>query len=182
MPAPGPADAVGLPGPVDTAAFRTAMGRFGTGVTVVTCVQDAFDHGMTANSFTSVSLEPPLVLVCVEVDSRFHEAVLDAGTWNVNVLDDHQRGRASWFATKGRPLVGQFDSTPTHRSRLTGALLLDDALVTLECRTTDVHRAGDHDIVVGEVLALDVCRPEGRPLLYWSSTFHTLGDQVASKR
>ena len=55
--------------------FRTVMGRFATGVTVVTAVQDDFDHAMTANSFTSVSLEPPLVLVCVEVDSRFHEAV-----------------------------------------------------------------------------------------------------------
>ncbi len=107
------------------AEFRTVMGRFATGVTVVTAVQDGFDHAMTANSFASVSLDPPLVLVCVEVDSRFHEAVLDAGGWNVNVLDEAQRGRASWFATKGRPLVGQFDSTPTHRSALTGALLLD---------------------------------------------------------
>ena len=62
-------------GVVDTAVFRQVMGRYATGVAVVTCVQDGFDHAMTANSFTSVSLEPPLVLVCVENDSRFHEAI-----------------------------------------------------------------------------------------------------------
>jgi flavin reductase (DIM6/NTAB) family NADH-FMN oxidoreductase RutF len=160
------------------AEFRTVMGRFATGVTVVTAVQDGFDHAMTANSFASVSLEPPLVLVCVEVDSRFHEAVLDAGGWNVNVLDEAQRGRASWFATKGRPLVGQFDSTPTHRSALTGALLLDEALVTVECRTQQIHRAGDHDILIGEVLEVDMVRPDGRPLLWFGSGYYQLGADI----
>jgi flavin reductase (DIM6/NTAB) family NADH-FMN oxidoreductase RutF len=158
--------------------FRTVMGRFATGVAVVTCVQDGFDHAMTANSFTSVSLEPALVLVCVERDSRFHEAVLDAGSWNVAVLDEAQRGRASWFATRGRPLVGQFDSTPATRSEVTGALLLRDALATLECRTTAVHEAGDHDIVVGEVLRLGVVRPDGKPLLYFGSAYRSIGGEI----
>lgn len=165
-------------GRVATDEFRAVMGRFATGVTVVTCVQDGFDHAMTANSFTSVSLEPALVLVCVERDSRFHEAVLDVGTWNVNVLDESQRGRASWFATRGRPLVGQFDSTPTVRSDVTGALLLRDALATLECRTTAVHETGDHDIVVGEVLRLGLLRPDGRPLLYFGSAYRAIGGEV----
>ena len=161
---------------VDTAAFRKVMGRFATGVTVVTCVQDGFDHAMTANSFASVSLEPALVLVCVENDSRFHEAISSVGSWAVNVLAEGQRGRARWFATRGRPLVGQFDATPTVRSPLTGALLLVDALATLECRTVAVHPAGDHDIVVGEVLALDLARPDAEPLLYYGSEFQTLGE------
>jgi flavin reductase (DIM6/NTAB) family NADH-FMN oxidoreductase RutF len=162
-------------GPVVADEFRTVMSRFATGVTVVTCVQDGFDHAMTANSFASVSLEPALVLVCVESDSRFHEAVLHAGAWNVSVLDESQRGRASWFATRGRPLIGQFDTTPTRRSVETGALLLDDCLVTLECITEAVHRAGDHDILVGRVVGMDLARPDGHPLLYFASSYGTFG-------
>jgi flavin reductase (DIM6/NTAB) family NADH-FMN oxidoreductase RutF len=161
---------------VATDEFRAVMARFATGVAVVTCVQDGFDHAMTANSFTSVSLEPPLVLVCVENDSRFHEAISAVGTWAVSVLDEGQRGRARWFATRGRPLVGQFDSTPTTRSAITGSLLLDGSLVTLECRTVAVHPAGDHDIVVGEVLGLHTLRPDGQPLLYFRSAFRSLGE------
>lgn len=167
------------PGPIRADEFRTVMSRFATGVTVVTCVQDGFDHAMTANSFASVSLEPALVLVCVEQDSRFHEAVLHAGAWNVSVLGEAQRGRASWFATSGRPLVGQFDTTPTRRSLETGALLLTEALATLECVTEAVHPTGDHDIVVGRVVGLDLARPDERPLLYFSSTYSTLGDPAS---
>lgn len=169
---PGP-----LAAPVVPDEFRSIMSRFATGVTVVTCRQDGFDHAMTANSFTSVSLDPALVLVCVEDDSRFHEAISAVGAWSVSVLADSQRGRASWFATRGRPLLGQFDSTATHRSTLTDALLLDDALVTLDCRTVDVHRAGDHDIVVGEVLDLRLVRVDAEPLIYFGSRFRTLGEQ-----
>jgi flavin reductase (DIM6/NTAB) family NADH-FMN oxidoreductase RutF len=159
---------------IATDEFRAVMARFATGVVVVTCVEDGFDHGMTANSFTSVSLDPPLVLVCVENDSRFHEAISAVGTWAVSVLDESQQGRARWFATRGRPLVGQFDSTPTTRSTVTGSLLLDGALVALECRTVAVHPAGDHDIVVGEVLGLRTQRPDGQPLVYFRSGFRTL--------
>jgi flavin reductase (DIM6/NTAB) family NADH-FMN oxidoreductase RutF len=170
-----PVSAAAVPGSeFDTAAFRQVMGRYATGVAVVTCVQDGFDHAMTANSFTSVSLDPPLVLVCVENDSRFHEAITAVDSWAVSVLTEGQRGRARWFATRGRPLVGQFDATPTRRSPLSGALLLDDALATVECRTVAVHPAGDHDIVVGEVLALDLARPDAEPLLYFASDFRTL--------
>lgn len=161
-------------GLVPVEEFRRVMARFATGVAVVTCVQDGLDHAMTANSFTSVSLEPALVLVCVEQDSRFHEAVLHAGAWGVSILDEHQRGRATWFATRGRPLAGQFASTATHRSAVTGSLLLDDALGTLDCRTVAVHPAGDHDIVVGEVLGLALQRPDGGPLVYFRSAFQTL--------
>ena len=156
--------------------FRAVMSRFSTGVAVVTCVQDGFDHAMTANSFTSVSLDPPLVLVCVENDSRFHEAISHAGSWAVSVLDAGQRGRARWFATRGRPLVGQFDSTPTTRSHVTGSLLIDGALAVLECRTVAVHPAGDHDIVVGEVLGMALPGTDGEPLVYFRSGFRTLAE------
>jgi flavin reductase (DIM6/NTAB) family NADH-FMN oxidoreductase RutF len=166
--------------PVLPDAFRAVMARFATGVAVVTCVQDGVDHAMTANSFTSVSLSPALVLVCVENDSRFHEAITHTGQWSVSVLGEHQQGRARWFATRGRPLVGQFDSTPTHRSDVSEALLLDGALATLDCRTTAIHVAGDHDIVVGEVLAFRTPSPDGQPLVYFGSRFRTLGEDSAT--
>ena len=154
--------------------FRRAVGRYPTGVVVVTTVRDGFDHAMTANSFTSVSLEPLLVLVCVERDSRFHEAVLDAATWGVSVLADSAARHARWFATRGRPLVGQFAQVPHHRGLATGVALLDEAIAWLECRTLDVHPSGDHDVLVGEVLGEPRIRPEGRPLVYWASTYSAL--------
>jgi flavin reductase (DIM6/NTAB) family NADH-FMN oxidoreductase RutF len=114
------------------------------------------------------------VLVCVDDYSRFHDAITAVQTWSVNVLEESQRGRASWFASRGRPLTGQFDSTPTHRSDLTGALLLDGSLAVVECRTVAIHRAGDHDIVIGEVLDLRIEAPDANPLVYYAREFRTL--------
>lgn len=161
---------------VDETGFRDAMARFATGVAVVTCRVDGTDHAMTANSFTSVSLDPPLVLFCVDEDSRFHEVVTRAETWAVSILAEHQAGRARWFATSSRPLPGQFDSTPTRRGGLSGALLLEGALATVECRAHAQHPAGDHTILVGEVLGLSVDDPDGRPLLWFGHGFRTVGD------
>lgn len=162
------------PSPPDVALFRRAVGRFPTGVCVVSTFAGGRDHAMTANAFTSVSLDPLLVLVCVEEDSRFHDAVLDAGVWGVSVLDERARGTAEWLATPGRPLVGQLDPVPHHRGAVTGVALVDTSLATLEVRTTDVHPAGDHVIVVGQVLAVGLA-PEGHgPLVYHRSSYRSL--------
>ncbi|MGL5857167.1 MAG: flavin reductase family protein [Angustibacter sp.] len=154
------------PDAVDVAEFRRALGRFATGITVVATRVGGVDHAMTANAFTSVSLEPRLVLVCVERDARFHDAIIEAGEWTVSVLDHAHRAVAEWLATRGRPLHGQLDRVPHHRGGLTGAALIDGALAGLECRTTDVHPAGDHGIVVGEVLSVDLPDASGAALLY----------------
>ncbi|MFP5335147.1 MAG: flavin reductase family protein [Actinomycetes bacterium] len=158
----------------DVAAFRRAVGRFATGVCVVSTFADGRDHAMTANAFTSVSLEPLLVLVCVELDSRFHDAVLEAGVWGVSILDDRARGTAEWLATPGRPLVGQLDVVPHHRGERTGVALVDAALATLECTTTDVHPAGDHVIVVGQVLSVGLAADGHGPLVYHRSSYRSL--------
>lgn len=155
----------------DAAAFRQVFGRLLTGVSVVACVADGLDHAMTANSLTSVSLDPLLVLVCVETDSRFHQAVLDAGQWAVSVLAAPARPAAGWLATRGRPLAGQLASVAHHRGRHTGAALLDDALAWLEARTSAVHPAGDHSIVVGEVLGLGLAGRDVVPLTYFRGEF-----------
>ncbi|HET7720391.1 flavin reductase family protein [Knoellia sp. p5-6-4] len=153
--------------------FRLAMGRFATGVSILTTVSGGHDHAMTANAIASVSMEPMLVLACIEVDARFHDAVKDAGTWGVSVLAADQRRTADWLATQGRPLHGQLDRVPHHRGT-TGVALLDGALATIECQTTDIHPAGDHSIVVGEVVSLGVAEHPGAALMYYRSRYGSL--------
>lgn len=150
---------------VDEAAFRRAVGHFATGVTVVTTRVGNLDHAMTASAFVSVSLDPVLALVCVDKEARFHDAVIESGTWAVSVLSEQGRRAADWLALKGRPLIGQLDRYPHHRA-LTGAALLDDALAWLELRTVAVYDGGDHDIVLGAVIAAVEGDRDGRPLLY----------------
>ncbi|MDH4353211.1 MAG: flavin reductase family protein [Actinomycetota bacterium] len=158
-----------------TEQFREAVSRFATGLTVVTCVADGVDHAMTANSFVSVSLEPLLVLVSVEQDSRFHEAVTAAGAWSVSILPESAEPAARWFATRGRPLPGQFERFAHHRSERSGAVLLDGALAALECRTWRSLPAGDHDLLVGLVVGLEVPADPAEPLLYHRRHYATIG-------
>jgi flavin reductase (DIM6/NTAB) family NADH-FMN oxidoreductase RutF len=162
---------------VDLDSFRDALGRFATGITVVTTrTPDGVDHAMTANAFTSVSIDPFLVLVCVEKIARFHDAVLETGLWGVSVLGERAVEASNWFATRGRPLENQLAGFPYTRGPATGAALFSDALATVECRTTGIYEGGDHDIVVGEVLSLAVPRPDDRPLLYFQGKYHIVGD------
>ncbi|MGZ4630588.1 MAG: flavin reductase family protein [Oryzihumus sp.] len=158
----------------DVGLFRRAMGRFATGVTVVSTLAGGHDHAMTANAVTSVSLDPMLLLVCVERDARFHDAVIEAGVWGVSVLDAGARATADWLATRGRPLHGQLDRVAHHRGERTGVALLDGALASFECRTTDVHPGGDHSIVVGEVVSVVAHDHAGDALLYYRGRYETL--------
>jgi flavin reductase (DIM6/NTAB) family NADH-FMN oxidoreductase RutF len=153
--------------------FRLAMGRFASGVTVLTTLTQGHDHAMTANAVTSVSMDPMLVLACVEVDARFHDAVTESGLWGISVLSADQRPTAEWLATQGRPLHGQLDRVPHHRGS-TGVALLDGALATIECQTTAIHPAGDHSIVVGEVVSLGVAEHPGAALMYYRSRYGSL--------
>nr|WP_084349247.1 flavin reductase family protein [Janibacter limosus] len=153
-------------------SLRHAMAHFATGVTVVTTLEDGHDHAMTANSVTSVSLEPPLVLVCVRQDTGWHDAVVSSGVWGVSILPEAGRPAATWLSTGGRPLYGQLSGIAHHRGEL-GVALVDDALATLECRTTALHEAGDHTIVVGEVLSSQADARRDDPLIYYRSRYTT---------
>ena len=157
--------------PPDALAFRRAVGRYATGVTVVTTVRDGEQHAMTANSFTSVSLDPLLVLFCPEKLARFHDAVLATGQWAVSVLAEGQEEVSRRFAVRGRPLEDQFDGVPHTVGPITGAALLHGALAAFECRTASVVDAGDHTIVLGEVLGLSVPDPHADPLLYFEGQY-----------
>jgi flavin reductase (DIM6/NTAB) family NADH-FMN oxidoreductase RutF len=171
-----PPDPAALPaaGSVDPDAFRRIVGHFATGVSVVTTEVDGLDHAMTASAFTSVSLEPLLVLVCVDKEARFRDAVLEAGVWGVSILSGSGRRAAEWFATKGRPLVGQLDRYPHHRGPLTEVALLDDSIAWLEVRSTAVYDGGDHDIVVGEVLDVRLGDRDAAPLVYYRGRYGQL--------
>ena len=154
---------------VDRGDFRRVAGRFATGIAVVTASIDGIGHAMTVTAFTSVSLDPLLVLFCAEKIARFHDAVLEAGIWSVSVLDEESEKTARWLATRGRPLEGQLDQIAHHRGPATGSPILDAALASLECRTTAVHDGGDHSIVVGEVVGVSGPK-DGAPLIYNSSS------------
>lgn len=150
------------------------MGRFATGIAIVTTVTDGIDHAMTVNAFTSVSLEPLLVLFCAEKIARFHDAVLESGRWAVSVLGEDGQQASRFFATRGRPLVGQLDGWSHSRGPLTDAAIFSAAIAALECRTRSVHDGGDHTIVLGEVLGVSTPAEQGRPLIYYEGRYDSL--------
>jgi flavin reductase (DIM6/NTAB) family NADH-FMN oxidoreductase RutF len=155
--------------PVDPADFRRALGQFAAGVTVVT-TRDAQGRslGLTVTAFASVSLEPPLVLVCVDHRSEAHVGFRHAGLFGVSILAEGQEEVSRRFAVGGAAkFTGLELATGT-----TGVPLIPGALAHLECRVQATHDAGDHRIYVGEVLAVDV-KP-GRPLLYRDRDYRKL--------
>lgn len=152
-------------------AFRTLLSRCASGVVVVTTRGRDGDHAMTANSFTSVSLDPLLVLFCVQRDSRFHTAIHEADRWIVNILAADQAAVARWFAERGRPLASQM-SIVEHTRDDAGLPLLSGALGYLTCRTEAIYPGGDHSIVVGRVLNIVHADLQAPPLLYLN---HRLG-------
>lgn len=139
---------------VETQQLRRTLGVFPTGVTVVT-VGGATPHGMTANSFTGVSLDPPLVSVCVRRDAVMHGALTDARTFAVSVLAAGQEDVARYFADRRRPLgTEQFRQVRWWPGAYTGAPLIADAAAHLECRLWRAYDGGDHSIFLGTPLSL----------------------------
>ncbi|MFG2049441.1 flavin reductase family protein [Micromonospora sp. NPDC048935] len=127
---------------------------FATGVTVVTTGGN-LPHGMTANAFTSVSLDPALVLVCVKRSAVLHEAMQEQGTFVVSILAGEQEATARYFASRQRPRdEREFADVPYFSGPLTGAPILTGCLAWLECKLTNVYDGGDHGIFVGSVLGI----------------------------
>jgi flavin reductase (DIM6/NTAB) family NADH-FMN oxidoreductase RutF len=154
--------------------LRSTLGMFATGITVVTAAGPEAPCGMTANSFTSVSMSPPLVLVCVLRDAKVHEAILQSGAFGVSVLSAHQATVAKHFANKARPRGEQeFDVVDWVPGRHTGAPIVSNTLAWLECRLTAVYDGGDHSIFLGSVL--ESGRDGNRnALLFFGGGFHSL--------
>lgn len=154
--------------------LRAVMSRFATGVTVMTCRCVEEPHGMTANAVTSVSLDPLLVLVCVGHDTEMRPLVREAGAFGLSILPATAQALSNHFADASRPSGhAQFGSVRTHRAQ-TGAPLLEGALAWLDCEIWRIHDGGDHDIVVGEVVACGV-GPDAPALGYYRSGYTTIG-------
>lgn len=157
---------------VDSRAYRRVVGRFATGVVVVTTRLGDVDHAMTVNSFTSVSLDPLLVLFCADRGARFHDLVLESGIWGVSVLPASMEDASRYFSEPGRPVASRHDRWPHHHGD-TGVTLFDQALATLECRNWAVHDGGDHSIVVGQVVSM-ATPAEAAPLIYHEGRYRTV--------
>jgi 3-hydroxy-9,10-secoandrosta-1,3,5(10)-triene-9,17-dione monooxygenase reductase component len=155
--------------PISAAAFRRALSQFATGVTVVTTRNEAGNPlGLTVNAFCSVSLDPPLVLACIDNRSDANAGLQASRVFGVSILSEEQEAFSRRFATPGREKFGAKD---LHTGE-TGVPLVPHALAHLECRLVAFHPAGDHTVYVGEVLRIEV-RP-GRPLLYHAAGYRKL--------
>jgi len=146
----------------DAASLRTVLGHFATGVAIVTAVDGEEPVGMACNSFTSLSLEPQLVLFCAAKSSTTWPRIQAAGKWAANILAQEGEEVCRLFAQKGADRFAHIAYTIGR----TGAPILEDALAFVDCETVAEHDAGDHVIVVGKVLELGYA-PEGKPLLFY---------------
>ena len=154
----------------DTRPFRQCLGKFATGVTVVTCCDEAGRPcGITANSFSSVSLEPPLVLWNIAKVSSSLAAFLDAKHFAINVLSGNQRDVSAHFARSDHMLFNGIEYSMSQ----VGVPILPGTVATFECRTHEIHDCGDHYIIVGEVTAY--ASSDGDPLLFYGGRYRGLG-------
>jgi flavin reductase (DIM6/NTAB) family NADH-FMN oxidoreductase RutF len=145
--------------------FRETVGAFATGVTVITTQGREHPYGMTANAFSSVSLDPPLVLVCVIKGTEGAESIQRNGVFAVNILRSEQEPISRYFASKERPRGWEAFRQISHSRAASGSPILDDCAAYLDCRLAASHEAGDHMIFIGEVMALGVDR-DADPLLF----------------
>lgn len=155
--------------PVSPNEFRAALGNFASGVTVVT-TRDAAGklHGITVSAFCSVSLEPPMVLICIEKATASHYAFQESEVFVVNILSEDQADVSEQFAA---PFFDKFDGVGFEMGLL-GTPVLTDALVNLECRLRHSLSGGDHSIFVGEVESVRISGD--KPLLYFRGNYHRL--------
>ncbi|KII00134.1 reductase [Streptomonospora alba] len=162
------------------AEFTETVSRFATGVTVVTVQDDRDDVGSTVSSFTSVSAEPPLIMVGFSAESYLCEVIDTQGTFAVNVLGEGQRAVAGRFSAEGRPSARLLlASEPHRRGEHSGALVLETAIAALECSVRQRVEAGDHVVYIAAVETLPAVgtqRPaDARPLIRYGSRYRALG-------
>ena len=154
---------------IDADLFRAVLGRFASGITVVTtCDGNGTPHGMTVSAFSSLSLDPPLILVCVANDATMGPVLAAGESFAVNVLSEAQESLSRRFAGK----VDDRFAGVGYRDGKLGDPLLDDVLACMQCRIVARHPAGDHVILVGQVEQADAF--EGKPLLYYRGGYATL--------
>ena len=153
--------------------FRRALGHFATGVTVITVEHEpGLVHGMTANSFASVSLDPPLVSVCVDHRAQLLPMVRANGHFGVSVLKQNQQAISEYFAKGVHSAEAEHRLGVHFRRTSSGARVLEDTLLQMSCKLSASHPAGDHTIFIGEVLDAEI--HEGEPLLYFRGEYRKI--------
>jgi flavin reductase ActVB len=156
---------------IDRETFRAVLGRFASGVTIVTARDDAGqDHGMTASAFCSLSLEPTLVLVCIAHDASMHPLMLGHPTFGISILSSEQEAYSRRFAAEEDD---RFEGIAFRRGQ-NGVVLLEEALAHMECRVVTHYDAGDHTIFIGEIDRAEPMAAVGRPLLYYRGGYAQL--------
>jgi flavin reductase (DIM6/NTAB) family NADH-FMN oxidoreductase RutF len=165
---------------LSAAEFREAMGCFATGVTIVTVDLDGEVHGMTANAFASVSVDPLLLLVCVDRNARTHAHLHAKKRFGINILAEHQRRISKYYALpeytheRAEEEAGaRFDRTGH------GTPVLRGALAYLECKLRSTQEAGDHTIFIAEVE--EVVVRQGEPLLFFRGKYRKIGEEMAAE-
>ena len=171
--------------PTTSKLFKAALGRFGSGVTVVSVSANGTDHGMTASAFTSVSLDPPLILVCIKSENRTAELIQAAGHFGISILSAHQQDVSNRFAGGLIDDAGQWQPWPPERDKFadldwqrgpsSNAPLLNDALCCLDCDLEHVYAGGDHGIFVGRIKQIKL-NEETQPLLYQGGRYRKIAD------
>jgi flavin reductase (DIM6/NTAB) family NADH-FMN oxidoreductase RutF len=163
---------------IEPTLFKSALGRFASGVTVVTVVGPEGDHGMTASSFASVSLSPPLVLVCVKKGNATHGLLEAAGRYAINLLGADQVSVSNRFAGWWEAGRSKWDDLTIERAPHSGAALIGGSLVSLDCALHERFDAGDHSIFVGRVVGAWLSEGESKalsPLLYFAGGYRSIG-------
>ena len=150
---------------LDQARFREVLGHFATGVTIVTALEEGLPVGFSCQSFAALSLDPPMVVLAPARASTSWPRIRAAGAFCVNILGEHQEAVCRAFAISG----GDKFSGVGWRPGITGAPVIDGSLAVVECELGDIFEGGDHEIVTGSVVALDV--GEGGPLLFYRGGF-----------
>lgn len=150
---------------LDQARFREVLGHFATGITVVTALEDGVPVGFTCQSFAALSLDPPMVLLAPARSSTSWPRIAKAGAFCVNILEEHQEALCRAFAVSGGD---KFDGVGWQPG-ITGSPVIHGSLAAVECRLGDIFDGGDHELVIGHVVAMDI--REGGPLLFYRSGF-----------
>ncbi|MFC4540332.1 flavin reductase family protein [Halosolutus amylolyticus] len=158
---------------IDGSSFRETLGSFATGVTVVTMNHDGVDHAMTVNSFTSVSLDPPLVQYNADKGTTSHDFTRKAKNFAVNILAEDQQEISDRFAGAHKEMDDPFEDLATRREE-TGALVFENTLGYVDCELFESYDGGDHTIYVGEVQSADTNRSGAKPLTFFRGEYGTI--------
>jgi flavin reductase (DIM6/NTAB) family NADH-FMN oxidoreductase RutF len=160
--------------PFSTRDLRNVLGMYATGVTVITTQGVSEPYGMTANSFTGVSLDPPLVLVCAMSQAQGAEIISASGHFAVNVLTAEQETISRFFASRNRPRGPDAFAEIAHRRVITGAPIIDGVAAYLDCSLVAEYEVGDHTIFIGEVLGLGAENSARSPLVFFAGGYRSL--------